>query len=77
MRASQVDFYSLLQYIAPDTTFRTRRMHRRSTATNALDGFGIVVDCPANVIDNTVVNNSARNLVLNGQGCNNTNNVAP
>jgi hypothetical protein len=38
--------------------------------------FGILVDCPSNVTDNTAVNNNA-NLMLNGDGCNNTNNVAP
>jgi hypothetical protein len=37
---------------------------------------GISVDCPSNVTDNTAVGSST-NLVLNGQGCNNTNNVAP
>jgi hypothetical protein len=40
-------------------------------------GFGIRVDCPSNVTDNTAVNNGFGNLVLNGEGCNNTNNVAP
>ena len=40
---------------------------------------GISVSCPSNVTDNTAVNNSGRggNLMLNGTGCNNTNNVAP
>ena len=38
-------------------------------------GIGISVNCPSNVTDNTAVNNNA-NLVLNGDGCNNTNNVA-
>jgi hypothetical protein len=38
---------------------------------------GIVVDCPSNVTDNTAVNNTGGNLVLNGNGCNDTNNVAP
>jgi hypothetical protein len=38
---------------------------------------GIVVSCPSNVTDNTAVNNAGGNLVLNGNGCNNTNNVAP
>jgi hypothetical protein len=50
-----------------------------NTATNgshAGAGFGFSVDCPANVTDNTAVNNDV-NLVLNGNGCNNTNNVAP
>ena len=37
---------------------------------------GISVTCPSNVTDNTAVNNGT-NLVLNGNGCNNTNNVAP
>jgi hypothetical protein len=40
-------------------------------------GVGISVECPSNVTDNTVVNNVGMNLVLNGTGCNNTNNVAP
>jgi hypothetical protein len=50
-----------------------------NTATNNLDlGPGISVDCPSNVTDNTAVNNGPNgNLVLNGNGCNNTNNVAP
>ena len=51
-----------------------------NTATQtAFDGeAGIFVDCPSNVTDNTAVNNGgAGNLVLNGTGCNNTNNVAP
>jgi hypothetical protein len=39
---------------------------------------GISVSCPSNVTDNTVVNkNAGSNLVLNGNGCNDTNNVAP
>src|SRR5262249_30997108 len=33
---------------------------------------GIAVSCPSNVTDNTAIN-----LVLSGDGCNNTNNVAP
>jgi len=37
---------------------------------------GISVDCPSNVTDNTAVGSST-NLMLNGQGCTNTNNVAP
>ena len=37
---------------------------------------GIVVACPSNVTDNTATG-SSQNLVLNGEGCNNTNNVAP
>jgi hypothetical protein len=42
---------------------------------------GMVVSCPSNVTDNTAVGNGRApvfpNLVLNGDGCNNTNNVAP
>jgi hypothetical protein len=40
---------------------------------------GITVDCPSNVTDNTAVanGNGGPNLILNGHGCNNTNNVAP
>jgi hypothetical protein len=38
--------------------------------------FGIAVDCPSNVTDNTAVNYET-NLVLGGDGCTNTNNVAP
>jgi hypothetical protein len=37
---------------------------------------GLSVSCPSNVTNNTAVNNGT-NLVLNGDGCNNTNNVAP
>ena len=37
---------------------------------------GISVQCPSNVTDNTAVNNGT-NLFLQGDGCNNTNNVAP
>jgi hypothetical protein len=46
-----------------------------NTVTNNL--MGIVVSCPSNVTDNTAVNNNANrdNLILQGQGCNNTNNV--
>jgi hypothetical protein len=40
-------------------------------------GFGIVVDCPSNLTDNTAVNNAGTNLVLNGEGCHNDDNVAP
>jgi len=48
-----------------------------NTATNNTS-FGIFVQCPANVTDNTAVNNAeGRNLALFGDGCNNTNNVAP
>jgi hypothetical protein len=45
-----------------------------NTATGALTG--ISVDCPSNLTDNTAVNN-ATNLVLNGEGCHNEDNVAP
>jgi hypothetical protein len=45
---------------------------------------GLSVNCPSNVTNNTAVNNPigalanpGGNLVLNGSGCNNTNNVAP
>jgi len=38
---------------------------------------GFRVACPSNVTDNTAVNNDQGKLVLNGAGCNNTNNVAP
>jgi len=37
---------------------------------------GLVVDCPSNVTDNTAVNNGV-NIMLNGNGCINTNNVMP
>jgi parallel beta-helix repeat protein len=37
---------------------------------------GIQADCPSNLTDNTAVNNGT-NLVLNGQGCHNEDNVAP
>jgi len=48
-----------------------------NTVTNNLV-FGISVDCPSNVTDNTVTTNrGGRNLELNGEGCNSTNNVAP
>ena len=40
-------------------------------------GIGLFVSCPSNVTNNTPVNNAGGNLVLNGDGCNNTNNVAP
>jgi hypothetical protein len=39
-------------------------------------GQGIAVRCPTNVTNNTAVNNES-NLVLLGEGCNDTNNVAP
>jgi hypothetical protein len=48
-----------------------------NTATDNLD-FGIFVTCPSNVTDNTAVNTRrGGNLQLSGEGCNNTNNVAP
>jgi hypothetical protein len=41
-------------------------------------GIGISVDCPSNLTDNTAVNNRpGPNLVLNGEGCHNEDNVAP
>jgi hypothetical protein len=51
-----------------------------NTATgNFREGF--VVSCPSNLTDNTAVNNNTiphgATLVLNGDGCNDTNNVAP
>lgn len=39
-------------------------------------GVGIAATCPSNLTDNTATNNG-KNLVLNGTGCKNTNNVAP
>jgi hypothetical protein len=47
------------------------------TDTFGIFGIGLSVACPSNVTDNTVVNDGGGNLVLNGNGCNNTNNVAP
>ena len=50
-----------------------------NTATNNSGfgmGFGISADCPSNLTDNTAVNNHT-NLVLNGDGCHNEDNVAP
>jgi hypothetical protein len=46
-----------------------------NTAANN-GGRGFFVNCPSNLTDNTAVNNG-QNLVLNGEGCNNTNNLAP
>jgi hypothetical protein len=46
-----------------------------NTVTNS--GRGIVVGCPSNVTNNTATGNSIVNLLLNGTGCNDTNNVAP
>lgn len=46
---------------------------------NIADGnseIGLRVGCPSNLTQNTAVGNGT-NLVLNGTGCNNTNNVAP
>jgi hypothetical protein len=40
-------------------------------------GVGIHAVCPSNVSDNTTLNNAGGNLVLDGTGCNNSNNVAP
>ena len=37
---------------------------------------GIQADCPSNLTDNTAANNG-KNLVLNGDGCHNEDNVAP
>jgi hypothetical protein len=49
------------------------------TGNTAVDNreFGIIVACPSNVIGNTATNNPSGNLVLNGQGCNSINNLAP
>jgi hypothetical protein len=47
------------------------------TKTGVAPGTGLFVSCPSNVTNNTAVNNLGANLVLNGSGCNNTNNVAP
>jgi len=47
-----------------------------NTATNGPMTVGILVGCPSNVTDNTAVNNTG-NLMLVGDGCTNTNNVAP
>jgi hypothetical protein len=46
-----------------------------NTATD--NSIGINVACPSNVTGNTAINSGSFNLVLNGDGCNNTNNVAP
>jgi hypothetical protein len=45
--------------------------------TSSMNFAGIRVACPSNVTDNTAVNNPNGNLMLEGNGCNNTNNVAP
>jgi hypothetical protein len=47
------------------------------TSTGGFPGIGLLVACPSNVTNNTAVNNQGQNLVLNGNGCTNTNNVAP
>jgi hypothetical protein len=44
------------------------------TASGGGAAFGIAVSCPSNVTNNTSLNSG---LILNGNGCNNTNNVAP
>jgi hypothetical protein len=47
-----------------------------NTVLNTFAGFGISVDCPSNVTDNTAINNfPPGDIVLNGDGCLNTNNV--
>jgi hypothetical protein len=46
-----------------------------NTVRNSQVGF--FVDCPSNVTDNTAAFNTTANLQLNGNGCNNTSNVAP
>jgi hypothetical protein len=38
---------------------------------------GIIAECPVNLTDNTAVNNRDTNLILNGEGCHNEDNVAP
>jgi hypothetical protein len=51
-----------------------------NTVTNSGDYLhaGVSVTCPSNVTNNTVVSGQGiQNLVLGGNGCNNTNNVAP
>jgi hypothetical protein len=47
------------------------------TDTGGIPGVGLRVTCPSNVTNNTAVNNMRQNLVLEGTGCNDTNNVAP
>lgn len=46
-----------------------------NTATDNTD-VGLDVNCPSNLTDNTALNNG-KNLVLNGNGCHNEDNVAP
>jgi hypothetical protein len=48
-----------------------------NTATKSSADFGMEVLCPSNVTDNTITGNHLGNLSLQGNGCNNTNNVAP
>lgn len=40
-------------------------------------GVGMLVTCPANVVHNSATANSGGNLLLNGEGCNTVQNVAP
>jgi len=47
------------------------------TGTGPFPAIGLLIACPSNVTNNTAVNNLGQNLVLNGSGCNDTNNVAP
>ncbi|MCE5336877.1 MAG: hypothetical protein LLG06_20045 [Desulfobacteraceae bacterium] len=47
-----------------------------SNNTAIENGTGMSVTCPSNVFDNALTNNGT-NLVLNGEGCLSTNNVAP
>jgi hypothetical protein len=50
-----------------------------NTVTNSqgFHGPGIRVACPSNVSNNTAVNNVGQNLEMDGNGCTDTNNVAP
>src|SRR5207249_984218 len=41
------------------------------------ESVGISVACPSNLIGNTATDNPGGNLILNVQGCTNTNNLAP
>jgi hypothetical protein len=47
-----------------------------TVAESGPENFAITVACPSNVTDNTSVN-ITRNLMLYGDGCTNTNSVAP
>jgi hypothetical protein len=40
-------------------------------------GIGIDVVCPSNVIGNTAIFSTEQNLVLAGEGCNTSQNLAP